>query len=97
MASGQEGLVENQQRFRVANERLNACVRTIVEGDQLVPFLCECADGSCVARVLLTLTEYRDVRSDDSRFAILPGHAMVPGEGIVAQNELYAVVEKPSL
>lgn len=67
----------------------------MVDGDQPVPFLCECADDSCLAPVALTLPQYRGVRSDEARFAIVPGHQTIDGEDVVTQNETFAVVEKP--
>jgi hypothetical protein len=97
MVSGQESLVENQQRFRRANERLYGAVSSMVDGDRPVPFLCECPDDSCTAPVPLSLTQYRGVRSDDSRFVIVPGHATIDGEGVVTENERFAVVEKPGI
>jgi hypothetical protein len=97
MVPGQEGLVENQQCFRQANERLYAAVSQRTDVDRPVPFLCECADDSCLAPTYLTLTEYTGVRSDDSRFIIVPGHPTVDGEGVVTENERFAVIEKPDV
>jgi hypothetical protein len=97
MVSGQASLVENQQRFRRANQRLYGAVSPMVDGDRPVPFLCECADPSCTAQVHLTLTQYRGVRSEDSRFVIVPGHATIDGEGVVTENERFSVVEKPGI
>jgi hypothetical protein len=97
MVSGQASLVENQQRFRRANQRLFGAVSPMVDGDRPVPFLCECADASCTAAVHLTLTQYRGVRSEDSRFVIVPGHATIDGEGVVTENERFSVVEKPGI
>jgi hypothetical protein len=97
MVSGQESLVENQQRFRRANQRLFGAVSPMVDGDRRVPFLCECADASCTAPVHLTLTQYRGVRSEESRFVIVPGHATIDGEGVVTENERFSVVEKPGI
>jgi hypothetical protein len=97
MVSGQASLVENQQRFRRANQRLFGAVSPMVDGDRPVPFLCECADASCTAAVHLTLTQYRGVRSEDSRFVIVPGHATIDGEGVVTESERFSVVEKPGI
>jgi hypothetical protein len=97
MVSPQASLVENQQRFRRANQRLFGAVSPMVDGDRPVPFLCECADASCTAAVHLTLTQYRGVRSEDSRFVIVPGHATIDGEGVVTENERFSVVEKPGI
>jgi hypothetical protein len=97
MVSGQERLVENQQRFRRANQRLYGAVSPMVDGDRPVPFLCECADPSCTAAVPLNLNQYRSVRSEDSQFVIVPGHATIDGEGVVTENERFSVVEKPGI
>jgi hypothetical protein len=97
MVPGQEGLVENQQRFRQANERLYGAIRAMTDCERSVPFLCECPDDSCMAPTYLTLTEYTGVRSDDSRFIIVPGHPTVDGERVVTENERFAVVEKPDV
>jgi hypothetical protein len=97
MVSGQERLVENQQRFRLANQRLYEAVSPMVDGDRPVPFLCECADASCTAAVPLNLNQYRSVRSEDSQFVIAPGHATIDGEGVVTENERFSVVEKPGI
>jgi hypothetical protein len=97
MVPGQEGLVENQQRFRQANERLYGAISAMTARDAPVPFLCECADDSCVAPTYLTLTEYTGVRSDESSFIIVPGHVTVDKERAVAENERFAVVAKPGV
>jgi hypothetical protein len=89
MVPGQEGLVENQQRFRQANERLYGAISAMTGRDAPVPFLCECADDSCVAPTYLTLTEYTGVRSDDSRFIIVPGHATVDSERAVTEKRAF--------
>jgi len=50
-----------------------------------------------VAPIYLTLTEYAGVRSDDSRFIIVSGHPTIDEEGVVTENERFAVVEKPDV
>ena len=42
--------------------------------EQLFEFICECGEGGCEARVRMPLGEYEDVRSQDDRFAVKPGH-----------------------
>ena len=47
MATAREDrFVENEKLFRTANE------------DQSIPFLCECIDETCMARIDLTPHEY---------------------------------------
>lgn len=89
-------LMENQGRLRRANERLHERVAGIVRDDQRIPFLCECADESCVEPVLLTLDDYARVRDADMRFLIVPGHPTIEGENVVAEGDGYLIVEKPA-
>jgi hypothetical protein len=86
-------LAENQALFRMANERLEERVEEYGAGDS-IPFLCECADVSCLGRIDLTLSAYREVRANPSRFVILPGHAMTEGERVVAERTGFQIVEK---
>jgi hypothetical protein len=96
MVPRDERLVENQERFRRANERLHERVVTLARDEQWIPFLCECADEECVSAVHATLGEYAAVRDDDLRFLIVPGHQMIDGEHVVEKRERYNIVEKPA-
>jgi hypothetical protein len=95
MVSRQERLTENQNRFRRANQRLRERISGLAGTDQRVPFLCECADEMCTAPVSVTLDEYAAVRANGARYLIVPGHATIEAEDVVAENERYAVAEKP--
>jgi hypothetical protein len=86
-------LADNQALFRMANERLEERVEEYGSGDS-IPFLCECADVTCLGRIDLTLSAYREVRATPSRFVILPGHAMTKGERVVADRTGFQIVEK---
>jgi hypothetical protein len=44
MALPQDKLRENEELFRLANERLREQVAAAVPADRLVPFVCECMD-----------------------------------------------------
>jgi hypothetical protein len=46
MDSRNDRLVQIQQMSRSANERLQALAVAIVAAEQLIPFLCECADAA---------------------------------------------------
>lgn len=93
MNTREQRLVENQRAFRTGNERLRDALGTAA-GDESIPFLCECMDDACMARVDLTLEEYGGVRADESRFVIARDHPTLPGEKIVGDNGHYQVVEK---
>jgi hypothetical protein len=85
---------ENEELFRKANERLHAQIAGAVTADTLVPFLCECVDERCMARVEMTLDDYRDVRGDEDTFAVAPGHAAGTGEAVVEVHGSFHVVRK---
>jgi hypothetical protein len=84
MSPGEERLVRNQRRFRRANDRLQACVGAIAGDDLPIPFLCECADDSCVEPVRATSIQYLAVRDEGERFLVLKGHPTAAGDGVAA-------------
>jgi hypothetical protein len=86
-------LAENQALFRMANERLEERVEEYGLEDS-IPFLCECPDVTCLGRIDLTLSAYREVRANPSRFVILPGHAMTEGEHVVEERAEFQITEK---
>jgi hypothetical protein len=86
-------LAENQRAFRIGNERMRDVLETTAGGEP-IPFLCECTDDTCLARVDLTLEEYGAVRRHENRFVIVRDHATLPGERVVQENGSYQVVEK---
>ena len=52
MATAREDrFVENEKLFRTANEALRERVEDSVGPDQSIPFLCECIDETCMARI----------------------------------------------
>lgn len=57
------------------------------------PFLCECSDMSCFARLELTLEAYEKLRSHPGRYLTVPGHA-VAKTVVVEQLEGVAFAER---
>jgi hypothetical protein len=96
MTLREERMVENEKLFRTANERLRTHVEKTAAPDGRIPFLCECTDDTCMARVELNRAEYTRVRADENHFVIAPAHPMMESERIVAQNERFWIVEKPA-
>ena len=88
-------LKENEETFRLANEQLEAVVGGRVGAGERVPFLCECADETCMGRIDLTLEGYHEVRAHKWYFVMLPDHARSPGEEIVSRRDGYDITEKP--
>ena len=63
MAIQEERMRENEELFRTLNERLVEQVADTLEDDRVVPFLCECADDLCMARMEMTLARSRTTAS----------------------------------
>jgi hypothetical protein len=93
LTTREERLAENQRAFRIGNERLRDALGGTAGGEP-IPFLCECMDDTCLARVELTLEEYGGIREDEARFVIARDHPTLPGERVVGDNGHYQVVEK---
>jgi hypothetical protein len=79
--------------FREANIRIAAKAREL-QMEPPIPFLCECSNKRCLARLHLALEEYDEARSDSRRYLTIPGHE-VSGAIVIAQNDRFALAEKP--
>jgi hypothetical protein len=90
-----ERLKENEETFKVANERLTSLLAERLSPADHVPFLCECADEACTASIDLTVEEYRAVRAHERHFVMLPEHLRSPGEQIIERRDGYEITEKP--
>ena len=88
-------LARNGSVFRDANERIRESAERYRVTD-LVPFICECADPACSAVIRISVSEYKDVRSDHGLFLNAIGHAAATaGSGEVEQRrDGYEVVRK---
>jgi hypothetical protein len=97
MASRNELRVQSQQIFRSANERMQALAVAIVPAEQLIPFLCECADDGCLGRVDMKLGDYDDIHRDRDQYSILRDHQIADGERVIEQRPLYDIVSKGTI
>jgi hypothetical protein len=97
MTLQEDRMLENESLFRMANQRLHEQIRDGLPGDRLVPFLCECADDLCMARMEMTLDDYRRLRAGGEVFGVLPGHVAEHGEVIVQDFDSYHVVRKEAV
>jgi hypothetical protein len=94
----------NEALMREVNERIAEVDKAAEENnfapdETLFEFLCECgaSDGeaaACEERVLMTVNEYDQVRAQDDRFALYPGHESDVLESVVARTERYVIVDK---
>ena len=100
MAHGEKTSAErkalNEGVFRRANEKLERAANKLelVAADSLIPFLCECPKPECKKVVLLTLSEYEDVRSSGRGGLAAMGHEDRSIERVVARNERFVTTEK---
>jgi hypothetical protein len=83
--------VQTEEVFRNANERIAEKGRELGWAFP-VPFLCECSDSSCFARLELTFAAYEQLRSHPQRYITAPGHE-VTGAIVIEQTESYALAE----
>jgi hypothetical protein len=96
VSTGQSTARRTQDVFRQANERLLRAVGDRVHEDRPIPFLCECLSASCRGTVQLTIEQFRRLREQPNRFAIVTGHPLANGERAVERNGEVSIVEKSS-
>lgn len=92
-----ERVARNDARFRESNEKLLAASEALDFGEnELLPFLCECADAECTTVLQLTTREYERVRANPIRFINAHGHeANADGwERVIDELDRYTIVEK---
>jgi hypothetical protein len=88
-------LARNEARFRDINERIERDLEAVVDTqDEQLPFVCECGRRGCTDTVELSLAEYERVRTDSTRFVVLPGHEIEDVEDVVERHERYLVIRK---
>jgi hypothetical protein len=90
----EERLVQNQELFRYANERLGDIVTRANLDGYVVSFLCECADEDCFGRIELTLFEYEQAHLLSDSYIILVGHRRVVNEDVTEKRDTYEIVQK---
>jgi hypothetical protein len=90
-----ERAAQNDATFRESNERIEDVAEQYgLRGK--IPFICECAEPTCVEIIRLTPAAYEEVRSKPVWFAVAPGHEESDGRHseVVRQEEGYVIVTK---
>ena len=89
-------LATNEALYREVNDRIHEVGERlqVLPDDELLEFRCECARADCEEPMQMTQAEYKHVRTDNDRFAVLPGHEDEELERVVEQTERYLVVDK---
>jgi hypothetical protein len=94
----------NEALMREVNERIAELDKeaergTFAPDETLFEFLCECGSsdgeaGECLEHVSMTINEYDQVRSQDDRFVVAPGHETATLESVVSRTERFVIVDK---
>jgi hypothetical protein len=94
MASREERIGLNEAVFREVNERIEHLAERFDLKTQSLDLICECGDGTCEERLIMTRAEYEELRSDPHQFAVHPGHEFPDVESIVGSRKGYDIVRK---
>jgi restriction endonuclease Mrr len=85
----------NEAIFREVNERLESLADHFRLGEtQRLDLVCECRKSTCAERISMSRGEYEAVRSNDTHFALYPGHSEPEIERVISSHEGYEVVAK---
>jgi hypothetical protein len=91
--SERPGAVKVENVFRNANESMAAKARELWL-EPSIPFLCECSNKRCFARISLTLEEYEEARAAPQRYLTISGHEVEGAALVIADDKRFALVEK---
>jgi hypothetical protein len=84
----------NEAVFREVNERINDLAENFGLEDQPLDLVCECGDPNCVERISMSRTDYEQLRSEPTHFAVHAGHVQPDVEDVVDRRSSYLVVRK---
>ena len=84
----------NEALFREVNERIEAVNEAFATVTDSMSIVCECGAQTCVEQILIQHSEYEELRSDRTLFAVVPGHEIPDVEDVVGRREGYDVVRK---
>lgn len=85
---------ENEAVFRHVNEQLQNLNTTFAQLTDAMVLVCECGDLGCSEQIEISRSEYEEVRSDPTLFAVKPGHEAAGIEQVVRKADGYDVVRK---
>ncbi|MDX6570387.1 MAG: hypothetical protein QOH15_2965 [Gaiellales bacterium] len=91
-------VVENEAKFRLVNEAIQAVVRRdkaqFGEPIEEISIICECGVNDCTETIGLPLSVYEWTRAESTRFVVASGHHLPEYERVMRDGDGYAVVEK---
>lgn len=96
MAARDERLAGNEALFREVNERVAELASHFFDNDthEAIDFICECVRAECTELIPMTVAEYEAIRTESTRFAVVPGHEDPEIESIIERHPAYLVVKK---
>ncbi len=90
----EERILENERAFEAINRRLKADLKRVGDGQEPVPFVCECGHTECHESVMLTVAEYEQTHAEARDFVVVPGHEIPDVEDATGTNERFTRVRK---
>ena len=85
---------ENEALVRTVNEKLEDLNEAFSTFSNTFAIVCECGDPTCLEQIHLRRDDYESLRSDPTRFAVVPGHEVLETEEVVEHRDGYDVVRK---
>jgi hypothetical protein len=80
----------NQELFR----ELNNAISKLRYSSSFNEYVCECGLKTCLGTITLTTRQCEQIRSDPTRFVVLPGHWSKKHERIVGEGRGYQLVQR---
>jgi hypothetical protein len=85
----------NEAVFREVNERIEGISKLFRWGKrEPLDLVCECRNATCVRRIEMSRGDYQALRSEETHFALYPGHADTEIERVIASHPGYEIVAK---
>jgi len=91
MSSREERMVKNEAASREINDEVEEAHQLDPSGRRF-QIACECALKTCGRVITITVDEYRHVRMDPRRFAVVPEHFLGDIERVVYENDRFAAL-----
>jgi hypothetical protein len=83
-------IATNEAIFRRVNEEIAAAPGRFDSAE----FVCECGEPDCHEQISLPLVRYKEIRTDDLVFFVMPGHEAPKAEKVIERHEDYLLVRK---
>jgi hypothetical protein len=84
----------NEALFREVNERMRELNEGFATFTGTWEIVCECAELTCVERLVVAPADYERVRRRAELFIVAPSHVMADYELVLEEHDGYTVVEK---